>query len=67
MSYFFKLFYETKYNVKNFSIVSQNHDDSSICELVNVLRRFPKIVEVIGKELEIEHPDILKKVRACQR
>lgn len=64
---FFKLFYETKYNVKDFSVVSLTQDDSSICELVNVLRKFPKIVEVIGKELEISHPDILKKVRACQR
>ena len=50
---FFKLFYETKYNVKDFNIVSQTQDDPSICELVNVLRKFPKIVEVVGEELEI--------------
>ena len=64
---FFKLFYETKYNVKDFNIVNQGQDDSSICELVNVLRKFPRIVKVIGKELEVAHPKILKKVRACQR
>ena len=64
---FFKLFYETKYNVNKFSVVDNSKEDNSICELVNVMRKFPRIVEVVGNELEVYHPEILKQVRACQR
>jgi hypothetical protein len=63
---FFKLFYETKYNVKDFSLIRNDEYGDSICELVNVLRKFPRIVEVVGKELKDGHPEILRKVRACQ-
>lgn len=63
---FFKLFYETKYNVKQFSEIAESKASDSICDLVNVLRKFPRIVEVVGKELELNHNDILKKVRNCQ-
>ena len=50
-----------KYNVKDFNIVNDNQENIGICELVNVLRKFPRIVKVVGKELESSHPDILKK------
>ena len=58
---FFKLFYETKYNVKDFNIVSQTQMILVFVSSLMSLESFPKIVEVVGEELEIRHPDILKK------
>ena len=48
---FFKLFYETKYNVLNFKLVNEGQADGSFCELVTVVRSFPEIVKVLRLNL----------------
>ena len=63
---FFKLFYETKYNVINFELVNDQPTDNSLCELVNVVRKFPAMVEALKNELEENNISLLSKIRSCQ-
>ena len=64
---FFKLFYETKYNVLNFKLVNEGQTDGSFCELVTVVRSFPEIVKVLRTELENQNPRLLQKIKSCQK
>ena len=66
---FFRLVYETKYNITSYKLLTKNAEDSDqrFCRLVNILRRSPKLVSVSKKFILKHDPELLTLIRSCQK
>ena len=66
---FFKILFETKYNVTEFEVQDLNpitKIDLRFCRLVNVMRRSLEVVNDIRENLIKFDPQLLEEVRKCQ-
>ena len=63
---FFKLFYETKYEVTSWEILEDKSAQVLLCRLVKVLIRNKHVVEKIRPMIENHDPELLPLVRECQ-
>ena len=66
---FFKVLFETKYNVTSFKLNENAKVDGTslhFCRLVNVMRRSLKVVEEIRSNIDKYDPELLDIVRGCQ-
>ena len=66
---FFKILFETKYNVKSFNVEnSQNGvaENLAFCRLVNIMRRSLNVVNEIRESILRYDPKLIKDVRKCQ-
>lgn len=62
----FRLFYGTKYDVINFSIVPIQGESKWFCRLVNLMRKNHHVVNAVKKMIQNQDPDLLNQVRSCQ-
>ena len=68
---FFKVLFETKYNVISYELVQPKGLATSIdkrfCRLVNVMRRSLPVVNTIRENIMKFDKDLLNEVRKCQK
>ncbi len=64
-----KLFYQTPYNVNSFEKISQAPGPylEYFCQLVSILRMDKNVVEKTREMIEKMAPDLLEKIRECQK
>ena len=63
---FFRLFYDTKYNVKKFSSLSPEGQGPYFCQLVNIIRSYPEVSKIIKSELMETKNSLIEQIRKCQ-
>ncbi len=62
----YKLFYQSKYNVTNWYLVTNEHQKSSLfCRMVNILRSNTKVVDLIRPMVVSNDPSLLEQIRKC--
>ena len=67
---FFKVLFETKYNVTSFEVIEKKEylrKDPRFCRLVNVMRRSLPVVNEIRENINKYDPTLLDEVRDCQK
>ena len=63
---FFRLFYDTKYNVRKFSSLSPEGQGPYFCQLVNIIRSYPEVSKIIKSELVETSNPLIEQIRKCQ-
>lgn len=65
---FYKVLFETKYNVTSFELVKSEvqERDPRFCRLVNVMRRSLTVVNEIRDNVTKFDPELLEEIRSCQ-
>lgn len=63
---FFKLFYETKYEVTSWEIVEDKSANKLLCRLVKILVKNKFVVERVRPMIEATDPELLTLMRECQ-
>lgn len=63
----FRLFYGTKYDVTKFSIVPVQGDDKWFCRLVDLMRQNHHVVKAVSDMMKRLDPELLPRVRNCQK
>lgn len=63
----FKLFYESKYDVVSWNLEGSSVDLDYLCRLTNFIRSNSSIVNYLREKIKNEDPDLLQKIRSCQK